>query len=85
MPEISDARQALRNYSRQEVSLPEQISVDGTGMITVGMRGELAGLTFEALQGVLTVCDDIRTGRRVLSPLGLINLIEIAIKEPFER
>lgn len=85
MPEISDARQALRDYARRPINTVVVDEENQRLNVATVQLGETAGLTFEALQGVLTLCDDIRSGRRVLSPLGLVNMIEIAIKEPFER
>lgn len=84
MADVSEARQRLRDYAREEAKVVVDTTFGPVDRV-VGVRGELAGLTFEALQGVLEVCNDIRTGKRVLSPLGLINLIETAIEKPFKR
>lgn len=72
MADVSDARQALRDYAR-EIAAVTQLTVvsdsdfmpkrtiigvsNDTERFDVGTRGELVGHVFEALQGVLTLAE----------------------------
>lgn len=85
MTDVSNARQAIRDYAREPVIVDVPVSTRSVATVPVGMRGETAGKTFEALQAVLTVCDDVRIGKRVLSPLGIINTIEWQIEQVMTR
>lgn len=64
----SKARAKLRDYARETVKIG--INEDGLddarryASIDAGMRGELAGLAFEALQKVLSVCKELEQESR---------------------
>lgn len=63
MTDISQARQALRDYAREECSVHRTL----TGVFTkqpyefvAGRRGELAGKAFVTTQAALTVAEELR-------------------------
>lgn len=85
MAEVSDARQAIRNYAREAVRADVPVSGQQTVEVVAGVRGETAGKTFEALQEILTLCEDIRSTKKVLSPLGVCNTIEWIIEQAMTR
>jgi hypothetical protein len=72
-------RQLLRDYARENVTAPVvgMRLVDHGERVEFGMRGELAGPVFEALQGVLELAE-----RR-----HMVTAEEIfaAVRKPFER
>lgn len=95
MTEISNARQAIRDYAREYVVVDE-VKVIATGQppetgvtvkfsagehLVTGVRGELAGLTFEALQNVLELTET-RLGETRLVPA---NQILEAVAKVFRR
>jgi len=84
-------RQLLRDYAREHVIVdqfkviigdqpPETgvlVKYSGGERLVIGMRGELFGLVFEALQGVLELAesDGIVTAEEIF----------VAVRKPFER
>lgn len=72
MADVSDARQALRDYARERVETTEIAVLAGVVMpdreqvvqakngdrFIVGVRGELAGLAIVALQNVLALAEE---------------------------
>lgn len=70
-------RQLLRDYAREEAKVSVPVSTRSTAEITVGVRGELAGHVFEALQAVLTLAEN----RHMVTA----EEIFAAVRKPFER
>jgi hypothetical protein len=79
MADVSDARQALRDYARRPINLVEMDEENQRLNVTTGKLGEVAGLTFEALQGVLEIAE--RGVGRLVSADDVLR----AIERPFTR
>lgn len=62
MSDISEARQALRDYAREEVVERRVLTGNFDHMpyeFVVGARGATAGKVFEAVQAALTVAEEL--------------------------